>query len=70
MRLHIGLLAIAVVSAALVSDEAEASPIIFFDRAQFEADVQPDLLVTFNTFQPDVCYPSAFTRRSQQTPLS
>ena len=54
MRLRIGLLAIAVVSAALVSDEAEASPIIYFDRAQFEADVQPDLLVTFNTFQHDV----------------
>ena len=49
MRLRFGLLAIAVAAVvALGSRGAEASPIIFTDRAAFEATTQPNVLVTFD----------------------
>jgi hypothetical protein len=53
MRLRSGLLSIALGSAALVSQRAEASPIIFTDRAAFEAAAEPNILVTFDDIQPD-----------------
>ena len=51
MRLSSGLLAF-VVCAASVSHNAEASPILFTERAAFEAAAPPDIRATFETLQP------------------
>jgi hypothetical protein len=52
MRLRSGLFAFAVVCAALISQRAEASAILFTDRAAFEEAAQPDMLATFDSFEP------------------
>ena len=54
MRLNSGLLAF-VVCAASVSHNAEASPILFTERAAFEAAAPPDIRATFETLQPTGC---------------
>lgn len=54
MRLSSGLLAF-VVCAASVSHNAEASPILFTERAAFEAAAPPDIRATFETLQPTGC---------------
>ena len=50
MRLHSGLLA-GIVLTALVPVRVQAAPILFTDRAVFEAYVQPDLQVTFDSVE-------------------
>jgi hypothetical protein len=46
-----GVFAFALISAALAQHQAEAEPIIFTDRAAFEKAAQPNLHVSFDTFQ-------------------
>src|SRR5262245_9261815 len=51
MRFRPTLIAIAMASAVLVSQHAEATPIIFTDRAAFEAAVLPNVLVPYDSFE-------------------
>jgi hypothetical protein len=48
MRLRSGLLAVAVLAVSFASQTSEASPIIFTDRADFDAVVHPEFLVPFD----------------------
>jgi len=52
MRLLFGGLAFVIVCAAIAPSKAEASTILFTDRAAWEAVAQPDKLATFDSFEP------------------
>jgi hypothetical protein len=54
MRIHAAVSCVAIAVVTLLAPRAEASPMIFTDRASFEAAVQIDALVTFDTFEMQV----------------
>jgi len=51
MRVRASLLSL-VVCAVLIPHATEAAPIVFTDRAAFEAATQPNVAVPFNSFEP------------------